>query len=34
MLDFLILGFFAYLIFRIVTRIFTNIEQLFQRTPP
>lgn len=35
MLDFLILAVFAYLIFRIVHRIFFNIEQLFTKhTPP
>jgi len=31
MLDFLILGVFAYLIFRIVHRVFFNIEQLFAK---
>ena len=34
MLDFLILAVFAYLIFRIVHRIFFNIEQLFTKDTP
>jgi hypothetical protein len=33
MVDFLILIFFAYLIFRIVSRFFTNVESLVQTSP-